>query len=127
MKLVAALLVFLLVGSSVAEATFIIADELRSQCRRLVTDRTTTHDTEICHGYVMGVHDAAQSHEKLLGSHPLYCEPPRVTSDEMVRIVNRYLLENPELLQYSASSTVLGAFIQAFPCAGPDPPDTPEQ
>lgn len=128
MRLLAALALFVLAGVVPAEATFVTAAELLSTCRSFTGGTVYNNEEErLCHGYVMGVHDAAQSYKTLRGTAPLYCEPARVTSDEMIFVVKRHLLENPELLQYSASSTVLGAFARGFPCETPAPPGATDQ
>jgi len=117
MRAFAILFVLLFSGFGSSEAAFVTAGHLLNICQSY-TAGGEYHNTDerICNGYVMGTHDTAKSYEKLFDVSPLYCEPPRVTSDQMVLVVRKYLLENPELLQAPASPKVIDALIRAFPC-----------
>ena len=117
MRVLVALLVVSLLSSTYCEATFVTASHLLDKCNSFSAgDEYNNPEERICNGYIMGVHDSARSLEQIFEAAPLYCEPPRVTSDQLVLVVKRYLRANPELLHYSASSTVLDALVRAFPC-----------
>lgn len=117
MRMMVALIVLILSGSVNCEASFIIANHLLSRCQNFTAgDDYTNDDERICHGYIMGVHDTVKSSERLFEEPALYCEPARVSSEQMVLVVKKFLKVNPELLHYSASSTVVEAFIDAYPC-----------
>lgn len=117
MKFFIALTLLLFATSGYSAAAFLSAGNLLSHCKSYTAgDEYNNIDERVCTGYVMGVHDTAKTYEKLLNVPPLYCEPPRVTSDQMVLAVKRYFLRNPELLNSPASPKVIDAFINAFPC-----------
>ena len=117
MRIFAVLFVLLFFSFGSSEATFVTAGHLLSLCESYTAGGEYNNIEErTCHGYVMGAHDTAKSYERLFDVSPLYCEPPRVTSDQMVLVVRRYLLENPELLQAPASPKAIDALIRAFPC-----------
>ena len=117
MRVFIVLFVLFLSCAGYSEATFVTADHLLSVCKSFTSgDDYNNVDERICAGYVMGVHDTAKSYESLFGASPLYCEPPRVTSDQMVFVVKRYLQSNPELLQSPASPKVIDALAEEFPC-----------
>lgn len=111
------LLVLLLTSSAYCEAAFLTAGDLLNLCKSYTSGEEYNNLGErTCTGYVMAVHDTAKSYENLFVVPPLYCVPPRVTSDRMILIVKRYLQKNPELLQSPASPKVIDAFIEEFPC-----------
>lgn len=117
MRFFIVLFVLFLSCAGYSEATFLTAGHLLSTCKSFTSgDSYNNVDERICNGYVMGIHDTAKSYESLFGVSPLYCEPPRVTSDQMVLAVKRYLLRNPELLQSPASPKVVDALAEEFPC-----------
>jgi hypothetical protein len=100
-----------------SEATFLTAGHLLSQCESYSEGGDYNNlDERVCNGYVMGAHDTAKTYEKLFNASPLYCEPPRVTSDQMVLAVKRYFLGHPEFLGSPASPKIIDAFVDAFPC-----------
>ena len=117
MKLFIALTLLLFFISDYSAAAFLSASNLLGHCKSFTAgDEYNNIDERVCTGYVMGVHDTAKTYESLFKVPPLYCEPPRVTSDQMVLAVKRYLLGNPEHLNSPASPKVIDAFINAFPC-----------
>lgn len=117
MRTLIVLFVLLLSNAGFSEAAFLTAGHLLSQCENYASGEEYNNiDERLCNGYVMGVHDTAKTYESLFNASALYCEPPRVTSDQMVLAVKRYLLRNPEILNSPASPKIIDAFINAFPC-----------
>lgn len=120
MRVFIVLFVLFLMNIGHGEATFLTAGHLLNQCKVYVEGGEYNNSEEpICNGYVMGVHDTAKTYERLFNASPLYCEPPRVTSDQMILAVKRYLLGHPEFLNSPASPKIIDALINAFPCASP--------
>jgi hypothetical protein len=70
-----------------------------------------------CRGYVVGVLDGAQL---VFGLHPesrLFCPPAGgMSGDQQLRIVTKYLEDNPADLHESARISILIAYTEAFPC-----------
>ena len=117
MRNIVVLLILLLSGAAYCEAAFMTAGYLLGVCQNYTEgEEYNNSDERICTGYIMGVHDTAKSYEHLYDVPPLYCEPPRVTSDQMVFAVKRYLQKNPELLQSPAAPKVVDAFVEEFSC-----------
>lgn len=117
MRIFIVVFVLFLANPGDSEATFLTAGNLLSKCKSYTAgDEYNNIDERLCNGYVMGVHDAAKTYESLFNVSPLYCEPPRVTSDQMVLAVKRYFLRNPEFLNSPASPKIIDALISGFPC-----------
>ena len=57
--------------------------------------------------YVTGVADTIDN---------LWCSSSSVTVGQIVKVVSKYLENNPEKLHLSASSLIMAALMQAFPC-----------
>jgi len=78
-------------------------------------DTTETMQIGVCLGYTRGVSEAAQIWQ--LGTKvQTFCVPEEADADQLVRVAVKYLEDNPAKLHYNAASTVLGAFMEAFPC-----------
>jgi hypothetical protein len=117
MRVFIVLLVLCLASAGYSQATFLTAGHLLSKCKSYSAgDEYNNSDERLCSGYIMGIHDTAKTYENLFNVSPLYCEPPRVTSEQMVLAVRRYFLENPEILSSPASPKIIDAFIREFPC-----------
>jgi hypothetical protein len=72
----------------------------------------------ICPGYIAGVVDGARAiaHWEKLGN-PGFCTPDNgVTLGQLRRIAENYMRANPQNLHLTASSLVLNAITEAFPC-----------
>ena len=74
-----------------------------------------------CVGYISGIHDMdytvqmLEEHEKItLMKHA--CPPSNVSTEQAVRVVVKYLRDNPERLNLPASVLVTGAVRTSFPC-----------
>jgi Rap1a immunity proteins len=69
---------------------------------------------DICLGYVDGIADAINW--PMLKGKLSVCFPDSVVGQQLIDIVKSYLEKNPAVRHYSASSLVLRAFSEAFPC-----------
>ena len=117
MRLSICLFLLMLLPVCQAQAAFFTAGHLLETCRSYTEGGDYNNDDErLCNAYIIGVHDTAKSYEKLYTRAPLYCEPPRVTSDHMVLAVRKFLLSHPEFLQSPAAPKVLDALAGAYPC-----------
>jgi Rap1a immunity proteins len=74
-----------------------------------------------CTGYVSGIHDTdymvqmLEEHEKItLMKHA--CPPSNVSTEQAVRVVVKYLRDNPERLHMPAAVLVTDAIRRSFPC-----------
>jgi hypothetical protein len=82
---------------------------------------TDAVDGGFCVGYVSGSHDTdymvqmLEEHDKItLMKHA--CPPSKASTEQIVRIVVKYLHDNPERLDMPASVLVTDAIRSSFPC-----------
>jgi phosphosulfolactate phosphohydrolase-like enzyme len=78
------------------------------------TDIKAAIDGSYCAGFVVGVVDTLMSAS--LTSKTTYCIPTNADNDQLIRVVSKYLNDNPAKLNEPASFLVTGAMIDAFPC-----------
>jgi len=64
-----------------------------------------------CIYYLAGVHDAWNDLDS-----KKYCMPDGVKLAELKKVFIKYAKENPEKLNFAASSVTINAFKKAFPC-----------
>jgi hypothetical protein len=64
-----------------------------------------------CIYYLAGVHDARNDLDS-----KKYCMPDGVKLAELKEVFIKYAKENPEKLNFAASSVTINAFKKAFPC-----------
>ena len=70
-----------------------------------------------CVGYLQGMLDGVQLVFGLTPESKFFCPPVSgMSADQQLRIVIKYLENNPETLHQSARVLVLSAYTQAFPC-----------
>jgi len=120
MKKITLLLFFasLLLASPVMAEGFINGNELLDHCIQAQDKaRTANHDAGRCFGFISGVTDLYDILISEAIVKPTYCPQPNVSLIQMINVVVEYLQKHPEDLHYSASSLVMGAYAEAFPCA----------
>ena len=71
--------------------------------------------TGLCIGYMAGVKETASGWHQATEKQP-YCIPEAAESDQLIRVVVKFLENNPAQLHYSAATLVQTAFAEAFPC-----------
>lgn len=69
-----------------------------------------------CIAYVRGVTDSYETIKDVYPQVGVYCEPYGVNTEQRIRITHKYLETHPEILHQEASSLVLVALREAFPC-----------
>ena len=117
---VSALLAILLVLS--AHASNVTGTELFAECSASYASVARVR----CDSYIAGVVDGVDTliiSLRLLhpfnGAYPkLYCLPPRTAAKSLVSPIVHYLRDHPSTRHYEASSEVLLALEQAYPCRG---------
>jgi len=104
-----ALLIFV---SSVVNAAFTNGNELQKWLSNSETAKDfsfdQTYGTGMFRGYVSGVVDA--------GNGSLFCTGTGVTRGQYTAVIIKYIKENPEQWNLSASELVTNALKKAFPC-----------
>jgi hypothetical protein len=78
------------------------------------TDIQDAVDGSFCRGYVLGVVDALISAS--VTTETTYCIPANADSDQLVRVVAKYLNDNPAKLNDPAGLLVTKSMLDAFPC-----------
>jgi hypothetical protein len=71
-------------------------------------------DGTYCRGYVAGAVDAMVGVS--LQTSTMYCIPANADNDQFIRVVLKYLNDNPATLNYPAAALVSRAIVAAFPC-----------
>jgi hypothetical protein len=71
---------------------------------------------DICIGYVAGIRGAIDTWNIWENIDSGICVPKEISLGQSIKVVVKYLETNPGKLHLSASSNVLNAFIDAFPC-----------
>jgi len=131
------ILAFLMALSTTAASAFSGSD-LLSQCKNFVqivdggkTDLKHTLQAGLCGGYVLGVQEGFIASSELAfiisedkGVAPVTGEywavPEDVESENIVRIVVKYLEVNPEMQSKPAVLSVINALIQTYPIKDDD-------
>ncbi|MFJ2684026.1 Rap1a/Tai family immunity protein [Pseudomonas sp. NPDC087342] len=88
------------------------------QCQALIRSMEIqgpdTYDSGHCMGVVQGVTDVLVLYQDKLPKK--FCIPHDVTYGQGVRIVTKYMQDNPSLLNNHDSVLVLAAYADAYPC-----------
>jgi len=69
-----------------------------------------------CEGYIAGVSDTTQGYDSVAPKNRLYCLPSNVDMDQLIRVVKKWLEDNPSQLNLPAHILVKRALGEAFPC-----------
>lgn len=109
--LITAVLIALInVSTYPAMASHVTGNELLGFC-----DSKNLAEWGFCSGFIWG---AADGHQLTSDESASFCSPEGATSDQMGRVVVKYLREHPEKLHEYAVLLVAVALIEAWPCAG---------
>ena len=73
-------------------------------------------ERDVCIGYVAGVRGAIDTWKIWENIDSGICVPKEVSLGQSIKVVVKYLEANPGKLHLSASSNVLNAFLDSFPC-----------
>lgn len=99
-------------------ATALDGNGLLLQCQALIRSMEVkgpdSYDSGHCMGVVQGVTDVLVLYRDVLPKK--FCIPNDVTYGQGVRIVTKYMLDNPSLLNNHDSVLVLAAYADAYPC-----------
>lgn len=72
-----------------------------------------------CMYYIRGFADGffAAAIRGNLSNASQFCVPPQVTNEELMRVVKKWIEDNPTKLHWSAAIVVLSALDEGFPCS----------
>ena len=68
----------------------------------------------LLHGFINGLEYGFLLHENKITK--LFCKPKNITSQQIMKIMNKYLDEHPEDLHYEFGQILIEALVKAFPC-----------
>ncbi|MFT5707245.1 MAG: hypothetical protein ACI9ES_001536 [Oceanospirillaceae bacterium] len=94
------------------------AEELLWACNADEEQSSTASLEKIhCYGYISGILDGVQLVFGVRPESKFFCPPTHgISSDQQVRIVTKWLEDNPKELHTSARVSVVIALSKAFPC-----------
>jgi hypothetical protein len=103
-----------------ADATF-DGNELLGQCQSYIKlidgERTTDYFSGgVCAGFVQGISETVYFYSDGLKKNEKFCKPDGVTNAQLVRIVLKYLKDNPKDLNQARMGLVWSALMDAYPC-----------
>ena len=116
-----AILAFLIVFALVGQAVCRDGNELLSKCKatlKTTTDPKDIPDANFCLGFIVGVADTSITYHGLYNAPHLVCIPAdaKIPHTQLATVVVKYLENHPDQLHYEASSTVIAALREVFPC-----------
>lgn len=120
MKRIILFLILSLLLASPAMAGTKNGKKLLDECSYVVTTVINTSEKLFMHDkcltYIQAVNDAHNTFVKYKEFGAYYCLPYGTTYDQLGKIIYKYLNEHPEKIKQTASSSVLDALKESFPC-----------
>ena len=107
-------------GGAMADTQY-DGNELLRQCQQYIKliDSEKNYnlvDAGFCGGFVQGVHGTVAFLSDDLVKEAKFCSPNGVTNNQLVRIVVKFLKDNPKQLNLNRTGLVWAAFQDAYPC-----------
>lgn len=102
-------------ASAFDHGTYINGNKLHEKCSAAGDEALAVAKRVSCIAYVDAVHD---THTSLVesGATPEFCVTRSVEAGQLYDVVKTFLADNPQYRHSSASSMVIYALGQAFPC-----------
>ena len=118
LKPVLAVLFVMLFSGTALSAEVMSGSSLLLECQEFTGQASFRGNpsANTCHSYVLGVHDMIQDFEAR-NQTTYYCGPQNPDTYQLALIVKKFLQDHATSLHYSASSLVLSALSEAYPCA----------
>lgn len=118
----AAALVGLLASGSALALALGDGNELASMCKSSIQQVTTMKSDDPigagrCFGLVEGTVATILMVDKQNNAKPRFCLPKNVTTLQMLKVVDKYLDNNPALLNLNEPSLIVRAVVDAWPCS----------
>lgn len=107
-------------AASAADARF-DGNELLGQCQQYIRFMESEVnfdyiDAGRCSGFVQGVGSSTSLYSEFIPSKLKFCTPDGATNSQLVRIVVKYLKDNPKTLNDDKTVLVWRALLEAYPC-----------
>lgn len=98
-------------------------NKLLSQCKIAIrgnagADTNDAFQAGLCFGLVQGVQETLLAYDNDLPKVKRTCIPDGITKNQSVKIVYKFLEDNPKYLHELETILVIAAFQDAFPCKG---------
>jgi hypothetical protein len=108
-------------GAAMAADARFDGNELLPQCQSYIKliDGEKTNDffsAGVCAGFVQGVSNTVYFYSDEVKKNQKFCKPDGVTNAQLVRIVVKYLKDNPKDLNEGRMTLVWTALMDAYPC-----------
>jgi hypothetical protein len=108
-------------GAAMAAESRFDGNELLQQCQSYIklVDGEKTNDffsAGICAGFIQGVSNTVHFYSDDVEKDEKFCKPATVTNAQLVRIVVKYLQDNPKDLNQGRMTLVWMALMIAYPC-----------
>jgi len=101
---------------AVESESYYTGNELLEKCEACINE-TSVAKGNACAGYILGISDLHEMFVALGMLKKGWCKPlVSVETNQLVRIVTKFLQEHPEDLHFAASELVADALTKAFPC-----------
>lgn len=116
MNKIITLITLVLCVSSSAYCGFMDGSGLAEYCQEFTAKGAVNGRDAICYAYIAGAvdsHLATRTGEDLK---PVFCLSDKTNTTQLVLVVKKYLDEHPEKLYLDASSLILLALHEAYPC-----------
>ncbi|MNP43722.1 hypothetical protein D3C76_1375580 [compost metagenome] len=108
-------------GAAMAENVRLDGNGLLRQCQQFIKMMDGEKDFNrldagTCGGFVQGVSSTVFFFRGELKKDDKFCEPDTATGNQLVRIVVKYLKDNPKMLNEGRTTLVWLALMDAYPC-----------
>lgn len=108
-------------GAAMAAESRFDGNELLQQCQSYIklVDGEKTNDffsAGVCAGFIQGVSSTVYFYSEEVKKDLRFCKPDGVTNAQLVRIVVKYLKDNPKDLNEGRMTLAWTALMIAYPC-----------
>ena len=111
-----AVVVLISMAAVPAQARYETGNTLYSDCTNSGTKIDRLVAGAHCSSYIVGVYDEHEFQSLISKTSPEFCAPKGVVIQQLVDIVTKFLVDNPESRQYPAAALVKLSLTKAFPC-----------
>ncbi|VVP73515.1 Rap1a/Tai family immunity protein [Pseudomonas fluorescens] len=109
-----------MLGSGAAMAKGGDGNELLAQCQQYIkymdSENFNNYAADTCSGFLQGVVSTVIFYSEILKKDEKFCLPNNVTNSQVVRVVVKYLKDNPKLLNEGRTGLAWYALKDAYPC-----------
>ena len=78
--------------------------------------KTENFDNGYCLGSISAISDMHMIITRIRNVKPLFCFPEEVTNEQTIKVINKYMEDNPQDLHQEFNALAIVAIKKAFPC-----------